>query len=72
MYIKQDYDYNELEQFISEENKPLYNLIKEGSQQDDFVFIVEEYNGDGVTVEDLNKFMYYYKDKIITRLGLNK
>lgn len=70
MFIKQDYDFQELEQFISKENLQLYYLIKNHDQQDNFVLLSYEYIGESPSIDDLNEFMSNYKYKIQEELKL--
>ena len=70
MFIKQDYDFQELEQFIQKENLQLYYLIKNHSQQDNFVLLSYEHIGDAPTIEELNKFMSDYNYMIQEKLKM--
>lgn len=70
MFVKHDYDYNELEKFINKENLQLYYVIRNKNQQDNFVLMLQDYIDDVVTVEELNNFMTEYNYKIQEVLGL--
>lgn len=72
MFIKQDYDYVELAQFIKVENLQLYYLIKRNHQEDNFVMMIENYVGLAPTEDELNDFMYKNKDKIKDLLFLEE
>ena len=68
MFIKHDFDYDELKPFISEENVFLYELIKKNGKQDLFNDFIENYYHDRhtVTMEELNVIMN------VNRLGIIK
>ena len=70
MFIKQDYDYVELIQFIKAENSHLYYLIKRNHQEDTFIMMVEEEVSLVPSEDELNDYMYKNKEKIIKKLNL--
>lgn len=69
MYLKIDYSYDNLQYFISKENKELYNQIKEANQQDNFAIMIDE-KLNAPTPEKLNLFMQTHKEYIQKELGL--
>lgn len=68
MYIRQDYDYKELKQFIDEDNIEIYNLIEEESEQDNFVLLVEDYFTETPTPEQLNYYIRGHKEILKQKL----
>ena len=64
MYIKQDYDFEELKQFINNDNMQIYQLIEENNQQDNFNLFVEKYLKGTPTPEELNNFLANHKTLI--------
>ena len=73
MFIKHDYDYNELKQFVTPSNYDIYNLIQEHNQQDNFVLMVYEYWGDiTLTPEEFDWFLSTHKDQIKTKLKIKE
>lgn len=58
MYIKFDLDFNELKQYINEDNKQFIDKVERNNQQDNFVMLVEGYFKGVPTVEELNQFIY--------------
>lgn len=70
MYVKQDYDFKELEQFIKKENLQLYYAIRNTNQQDNFVLLSYDYIGESPSPEELNRFMTDYNYMIQEALKL--
>ena len=71
MFIKHDYDYNELKQFVSPANYDIYNLIKDNHQQDNFVMLVYGLFGDiTLTGQEFDWFLSQHKEQIKQKLKL--
>ena len=63
MFIKHDYDYEELKQFVSPKNYDIYNLIAENNQQDNFVLTMYKFLDDTVlTPEEFDYFLTIHKE----------
>ena len=71
MFIKHDYDYEELKQFVSPNNYDIYNLIAENNQQDNFVLMMYDYWRDvTLTGPEFDCFLSQHKDYIRQALKL--
>lgn len=71
MFIKHDYDYDELKQFVKPENYDIYNLIKDNNKQDNFVMLTYAIFGDTtLTGKEFNRFLTQHKNFIKKELKL--
>lgn len=71
MFIKHDYDYEELKQFVSPSNYDIYNLIKDNNKQDNFVLMMYEFLQDTIlTPEEFDWFLSQHKYSIKKKLKL--
>lgn len=71
MFIKHDYDYDELKQFVSPENHDIYNLIKDNNKQDNFVMMTYTlFGGTTLTGQEFDWFLSQHKEDIKKSLKL--
>ena len=71
MFIKHDYDYEELKQFVSPNNYDIYNLIKDNNKQDNFVMMMYDYWNDiTLTGQEFDWFLTQHKEQIKQKLKL--